>query len=306
MAHRVARSIILKEQGDYEGALAQLDEAIRRGEEVARAHYQRGVTLTAMKRVPEAMEAYVSAINARPEYLKALVNLSVLHLERTETAAAAALMKRAERLAAADDPVFICTRAALRRQQGDVVGAIADARFAAVLSPDDARVWEELALCLLSDPRGAEDAVKACARALEIDPARTMAQHHMAAALDQLGRPAEALPHASAALDARPNDPQLQQTKACVLLHLGRAADAIPLLEAVMRARPEHFEAHYNLACGLAKTGRAEDAVPHVERALDLVPAAQRPAFRAHVPNDPDLEALRALPIFRELIARAS
>src|SRR5215831_7477343 len=103
MAHRVARSIILKEQGDYAGALAQLDEAIRRGEEVARAHYQRGLTLTAMNRVPEAMEAYASALAARPEYLKALVNLASLHLERTETASAAMLVKRAERLAAADD-----------------------------------------------------------------------------------------------------------------------------------------------------------------------------------------------------------
>src|SRR5262249_13199327 len=154
-----------------------------------------------------------------------------------------------------------------------------------------------------ADPRRSKDAAAAATRALALDPRRAMAAHHLAVALDRLGKPTDALEHASAALEIKPDDAQIQQTMACILLHLGRAADAIPLLEAVKRARPDDFEANYNLACGLAKTGRAEEALPLVARALELVPARQQQAFRAHVPNDPDLEALRPLAGFRALIA---
>ena len=116
------------------------------------------------------------------------------------------------------------------------------------------------------------------------------------------GDPA-ALPYATRALESEPEDPTYAQTKACVLLHLDRAAEAMPLLERVERARPDHFEAQYNLACGLAKTGEIERAIEHVRRAIERVPARNRAAFLAHVPNDPDLAALRGHRDFDELTA---
>jgi tetratricopeptide (TPR) repeat protein len=282
--------------------LAELDAAIQAGHDLARAWYQRGLTLVAMERIAEAVESYRSAIAHRPQYLQALVNLAGLHLQRNESTAAAELIHRAERLVAPDDVVFLLTRSTLHRQQHDARAAIECARRAVAVAPTEPAAWEELGLCLLMDPAGAHESVSSSARCLELEPARAGAAHNLAVALDRLGRAVDALAHADNALARRPHDVQFQQTKACILLHLGRVHEAMPLLVQVERAQPGSFEAQYNLACALARTGRPDQAVLHVARALDLVPPHQRKAFRAHIPNDPDLEALRRLPNFRALL----
>jgi tetratricopeptide (TPR) repeat protein len=52
----------------------------------------------------------------------------------------------------------------------------------------------------------------------------------------------------------------------------------------------------YNLGCFYARTGRAEQAVDTIREALPLVPA-----LAEHAKQDPDLDALHALPAFQAL-----
>jgi superkiller protein 3 len=298
----VDQAIWLAQQGELDAALVSLDIAIRHGHDVARAWYQRGLTLVALGRKDDALHAYRQALELRPSYLQPLVNLASLYLERGDTSVAGALMARAAPLAGADDPIFLCQRAKLRRMTGDVRGAIADATHATRAAPTLAPAWTELGLCLLMAPDAAAVSAEASRRALAIDPDAAHAAHNLAVALDRLGEAEEAHAHASAALAAQPDNATFQQTAACVLLHLRRAGDAMPLLRAVAAARPDSFEAHYNLACGLAQTGAGDEAAPHVRRALALVPASHRDAFRAHVPRDPDLAAARGHASFRALL----
>src|SRR5262245_26875775 len=249
MSDPIARSIEHKQRGELPQALDELDRAIRDGFDLPRAHYQRGLTLVAMGRDDEAIAAYETAIDLRPEYARALVNLAALHMERQDAASANRLLERAAPLVGENDPIFLFNRAMVQRMMGKAGPALRDAKRAAELAPDEPEMWIELGLCYLMDPRRATDAIAANRRALELDPNRPRAAHNLAAALDGAGDPAAALPFASQALEQSPNDLTFAQTKACVLLHLDRAHDALPLLEAVERGRPDHFEAQYNLAC---------------------------------------------------------
>jgi tetratricopeptide (TPR) repeat protein len=304
MNEPIHRSIHLKEAGRFDEALAALDEAIRAGDDLPRAYYQRALTLDAMRRTDDAIEAYRKAIELRPDYLKALVNLAGIYMARQDAETAGKLLAVAAPLAGDADPVFLTHRAMYRRMTGDARGAIADAKRGVEVAPELAGTWVELGQCLLLDPRGAKDSIAANRRALELDPSNARAAHNLAATLDNTGEHAAALPYAVAAHEAAPDDMTYTQTHACVLLHLDRAPDAMPLLERVERARPEHFEAQYNLACGLAKTGQTERAIEHVRRAIELVPPKHRAAFLAHVPNDPDLASLRGHHAFDELARR--
>ena len=302
MTDRILRSIELEESGQLDAALAELDAAIQEGFDPPRAHYQRGLTLTEMGRLDDAIEAYRAAIELRPDYLQALVNLAMLYMARQDAAAAAPLMERAGPLAGDDDAVFLTNRAMLYRMTGKPPLAIGDAERATQVAPDEAGTWVELGQCYLLDPRRLADSIRASRRALELSPGQPRAAHNLAAALDRAGEPEEALVHANAARTAVPDNPTYTQTTACILLHLRRPAEAMPLLEAVVAERPDDFEAQYNLACGLSGTGHPARAIEHIGRAIELVPPQHRQAFRAHLRNDPDLEAARGLPAFHLLL----
>jgi tetratricopeptide (TPR) repeat protein len=86
---------------------------------------------------------------------------------------------------------------------------------------------------------------------------------------------------------------------------LRRLYEAGDLEEVVARGR-ELVEANpgvagllYNLACCETLTGRKQDALEHLRRAIELSGLA-----REYARGDPDLDALRDDPAFRELVGR--
>jgi len=115
----IDRSIARKQAGDFAAALAELDAAIRDGIDLPRAHYQRGLTLVELGRADDAIAAYAKAIELRPDYVKALVNLAGLYMEQQNAELAGKLLKRAEPLVGPDDAVFLCNRAMHRRMIGE-------------------------------------------------------------------------------------------------------------------------------------------------------------------------------------------
>lgn len=64
-----------------------------------------------------------------------------------------------------------------------------------------------------------------------------------------------------------------------------------------LEVQPRNFVPWYNLGCALSMQGRAEEAMGAVERAIEL-------GFSnlSHLTRDPQLQAIRALPRYREII----
>ena len=78
-----------------EAALERLDLALTLLPDHAQARCQRGVTLQALGRLPEAQQQLEQAVQANPSDPKALVNLALVHQELDQLQAALASAKRA-------------------------------------------------------------------------------------------------------------------------------------------------------------------------------------------------------------------
>jgi Flp pilus assembly protein TadD len=77
----------------------------------------------------------------------------------------------------------------------------------------------------------------------------------------------------------------------------GRIADGLKMDRRLVKLQPQNATAHYNLACSLALSKRRGDALNELKRAVQL-------GYRDldWIQQDPDLEPLKNLPEFRELL----
>lgn len=92
------RGLVHLSAGRADEALVAFGEALEggvTGEERARVQNKRGVALVTLERWPDACAAFEAALQARPGFAPALVNLGNLFLEEGRTAEAIALYERA-------------------------------------------------------------------------------------------------------------------------------------------------------------------------------------------------------------------
>lgn len=98
----------------------------------------------------------------------------------------------------------------------------------------------------------------------------------------------------------RPQAPQTPQERvyaATVALNAGDAAAALDHLRRAVGDAPDNDHAHYIMAVALASTGSSADALEHLRRAISL-----NSENRALARQDPDLELLRGVEAFVELV----
>ncbi len=79
----------------------------------------------------------------------------------------------------------------------------------------------------------------------------------------------------------------------------GNRARGIEMLDRALQLQPDDFATLYNVACGLTIAGELERALDTLERAF-----ARGQGFRRWLENDPDMDPLRPLPRFQQLLAR--
>lgn len=98
---------------------------------------------------------------------------------------------------------------------------------------------------------------------------------------------------------ARPKFAQGLMLYGNLLTEAGRHAEALASDRKLVEVDPVDPAAWYNLACSLSLTGQSEEALDTLEHALDL-------GFDdgALMERDKDLDPLRELPRFRQLLAR--
>ena len=106
-----------------------------------------------------------------------------------------------------------------------------------------------------------------------------------------------ALVLASAAIAEHPiAEAQRHQRAANAAYEAGDYEEFTRSMERAYELNPASFPTRYNLACGYARTGRADAA-------LDLLEQLTLAQVDFGMARDPDLESLRELPRFRELVA---
>ncbi len=83
------------------------------------------------------------------------------------------------------------------------------------------------------------------------------------------------------------------------LAELGREAEAIAWMKKIIAENTSDFSNLYDAACLYARLGRSEEALDALKRAFEN-------GYRnfAHVGYDPDLDSIRELPSFKELVSK--
>jgi len=125
-------------------------------------------------------------------------------------------------------------------------------------------------------------------------------------AADSLGDPGRgdalvrmALPSALAEIAADPENGRALYLAAGMQLRLGDVDGARRSIETALRLQPDDFGTLYNAACTYTHMGENERALDLLERAL-----ATGSGFRDWIEHDSDLDSLRGLPRYREIMAR--
>lgn len=154
-------------------------------------------------------------------------------------------------------------------QAGDVAGALRAYEQAADLAPDDLTLsW--IRGVLLVRLEGYQDALPHLVRAQALTEQAASVWTHLGIAHTHLGNPAEALAAHQRAVEAAPGDPNVRIRLATALNDLGRPADALTVLDQTLPiATAPDVAAYLFLQRGLSLNllGRHEEALA----ALDLV-----------------------------------
>jgi Flp pilus assembly protein TadD len=146
---------------------------------------------------------------------------------------------------------------------------LAAARQAAERAPRDAAAHNLLGTRYLATGR-TDDAVRAFATALRLQPDYPEARNNLGATLVGAGRAGEALPHLRAAAKARPNDARVQFNLGNALRDSGLRDEAAKAFERSLTLEPRSADAHNNLGVLEGTSGRYERALGHFEQALSL------------------------------------
>ena len=108
-----------------------------------------------------------------------------------------------------------------------------------------------------------------------------------------------ALEAAERVLRNSPDDVRALYMSGRALITLGERQKGIERLEQAVELKPHDFAALYNAACSFAIAGNSERALDMLDRAVGT-----GRGFRAWIEHDPDLDSLRSLPRFKEILAR--
>ncbi len=105
------------------------------------------------------------------------------------------------------------------------------------------------------------------------NPSSWIAHLNLGVALDDIGQPAEALPHLQRALELKPDFPETLNSLGSALNRLARPAEAKPFLDEALRLQPRFASAHNNLGIALIGLQQIDTALASFQRALQIDPA---------------------------------
>jgi tetratricopeptide (TPR) repeat protein len=157
------------------------------------------------------------------------------------------------------------------RRAGRLDEALAEAREATRLEPENARFWLTEA-AMARELRQLPEAYAAAQRAVALDPEVGLAWTTLADVETDLGRPEAAIDALRAAVRLDPSNVSTWSNLGILLQGTGHTAEATEAFQAAVRAAPENPVPWRNLGVHLHKSGRAPEAARAFSEALRLQP----------------------------------
>jgi protein O-mannosyl-transferase len=114
-------------------------------------------------------------------------------------------------------------------------------------------------------------------RAVQLDPASSIAASNFGSALRARGRVNEAIEHSRRALVMRPDYPQAHLNLGLAMAQQGRPAEAEAHFRRVLAVKPQSVSAHVGLGSALEAQGRQDEAFEQFRLAVRIEPGSARP-----------------------------
>jgi len=222
--------------GDLDGAIAQLREAVRVRPAYPEGHAGLGRLLSKQGNVEGALAEYREALRLEPGNEFALNNL-------------------ADELA----------------RQGNVEEALRLTEEAVGLNPQFPLALNNLGNLLLRQGR-AEEAARRYEAVLQLDPDDRHARYNLGNALAALGRDEDACAQYRDALARNPRNPDIANNLGLALARLGKYKEAMACYQQALALAPSYANAHNNIGYELARQGDDAGARRAYEQALALNP----------------------------------
>jgi Tfp pilus assembly protein PilF len=298
------RGMLLLNQGKYDDAIGEFEQAIRSAENlplarlnIARALYKKkdydsatkvlndylnrqprskeaenllGNIAMEKKEYPEAEKRFRTALEYEPNFTDARNSLGILYnkLGRRENA-----LKEFLRVVSVDPEYSEALNniGVIYKEQGKTQEAIDTFRKAIAADPEFAGSFSNLALLLeqQGDLKGAEESFR---NALQRDPQNVQVRANYGALLYTMGRFDRARTELEKAVESDPTDPSARNNLGAVYGRLGRTADEIAAYRKAVELDPDYADVHHNLGLALLKQGRNEEGESELKRAIAVDP----------------------------------
>jgi tetratricopeptide (TPR) repeat protein len=263
-------SLILRERGKFEQAIAELEKVLESQPDHVEARANLAQTYGEMGDLDAAQRIYNELVAEDPENLEHREDLATAYAMADEIENAMGEYEAGLKL----DPAWAlgwAGRGFARHQLGRSDEGEADLRRALELDPRLAVAHYYLASVLRSQNE-LESAVAELRRALELDPLHEKARLELASLLEQNGRSDEALSLLEDAAEMVGESAPLLGERAAIELRRGRWQEAKPLLERSLALDPEQPDMIGNLGMAQAMGGDLEAAALSFERVIELRP----------------------------------
>ena len=256
------------QEGDFQGAVDNYDQALRLKPELAEAYYNRGVAKDALGRYDEAITDYDQALCHQPDFVPAYANRGSAknRLGYHQEAIAdynQALHRRP------DDALVYVNRGSAKGGLGRYDEAIADYSQALHLKLEGAEVYNNRGNAKSALGRY-EEAIADYNQAVYLKPKDALAYFNRGNARGALGRYEESIADYDEAIRLKLDHALAYNNRGAAKSRLGRYEEAIADYSQSLRLRPDHALAYSNRGEAKAVLGRTAEARSDFEAALAL------------------------------------
>lgn len=293
------RDFLAKE--NLEKARIEFQNALQISPTNAEARFENGVVDERLGKPREAAAFYQGAIDVNSDHLGARTNLARLYLfsaqpDRAIELIAPALIKHP------DDPELLAVRAAVKQQQKDPAGALADAERAAQLAPTNEDVIAVLAGLYTASHENAK-AQALLERTIEKIPGTIDLRLALAQIYAQENRVAESEALLLKLVQLRPNDKAHRLRLAQYYARLKQTDAAEQTLRNAVKALPDDFELKIALIDFLTVDRSRDAAAQELEHMIAAAPKDEQLKFALARFYESEQRATDAEKVYQGVIA---